>query len=97
MAKGDSPTRVQAAQTLLIVDDERTLRFSIGEWARDAGFTPREAANSREALAAVREQGVDAVLLDLKLGDEDGLKVLKALREAEPLLPVVMLTGHGTV
>jgi len=97
MAKGDSPTRVQAAQTLLVVDDERTLRFSIGEWARDAGFTPREAANSREALAAVREQGVDAVLLDLKLGDEDGLKVLKALREADPLLPVVMLTGHGTV
>ena len=97
MAKGDSSTRVQSAQTLLIVDDERSLRFSIGEWARDAGYTPREAASSREALVAVREQGVDAVLLDLKLGDEDGLKVLKALREADPMLPVVMLTGHGTV
>jgi two-component system response regulator AtoC len=97
MAKGDSPTRAQSAQTLLIVDDERSLRFSIGEWARDAGYAPREAANSREALGAVREQGVDAVLLDLKLGDEDGLKVLKALREADPVLPVVMLTGHGTV
>jgi len=97
MAKGDSPTRVQSAQTLLIVDDERSLRFSIGEWARDAGFTPLEAASSREAIAAVREQGVDAVLLDLKLGDEDGLRVLKALREADPALPVVMLTGHGTV
>ncbi len=97
MAKGDSPTRVQAAQTLLIVDDERSLRFSIGEWARDTGFAPLEAATSREALAAVREHGVDAVLLDLKLGDEDGLKVLKALREADPMLPVVMLTGHGTV
>lgn len=97
MAKGDSPTRVQSAQTLLIVDDERSLRFSIGEWARDAGYTPLEAANSREALERVREHGVDAVLLDLKLGDEDGLKVLKQLREADPLLPVVMLTGHGSV
>ncbi len=97
MAKGDSPTRVQSAQTLLIVDDERSLRFSIGEWARDAGYAPLEAAGSREALAAVREQGVDAVLLDLKLGEEDGLKVLKALREVDPAMPVVMLTGHGTV
>jgi two-component system, NtrC family, response regulator AtoC len=97
MAKGDSSTRVQAAQTLLIVDDERSLRFSIGEWARDEGYAPVEAANSREALDAVREQGVDAVLLDLKLGDEDGLKVLKQLREADAKLPVVMLTGHGTV
>jgi DNA-binding NtrC family response regulator len=97
MAKGDSSTRVQSAQTLLIVDDERSLRFSIGEWARDAGYAPLEAANSREALEAVREQGVDAVLLDLKLGDEDGLKVLKQLRETDPTLPVVMLTGHGSV
>jgi DNA-binding NtrC family response regulator len=97
MAKGDSSTRVQSAQTLLIVDDERSLRFSIGEWARDAGYAPLEASTSREALDAVREHGVDAVLLDLKLGEEDGLKVLRSLREADPLLPIVMLTGHGTV
>src|SRR5260221_728959 len=73
MAKGETTTRAQGTQTLLIVDDERSLRFSIGEWARDAGFTPIEAANGRDALEAVRERDVDAVLLDLKLGDEDGL------------------------
>jgi len=97
MAKGDSPTRAQNAETLLIVDDERSLRFSIGEWARDMGFTPLEVAGGREALEAVRESGADAVLLDLRLGDEDGLKVLKAIREIDPLVPVIMLTGHGTV
>ncbi|HTR97974.1 MAG TPA: sigma-54 dependent transcriptional regulator [Candidatus Acidoferrales bacterium] len=97
MAKGDSPTRAQNAETLLIVDDERSLRFSIGEWARDMGFTPLEVGGGREALDAVRENGADAVLLDLRLGDEDGLKVLKAIRELDPLVPVVMLTGHGTV
>ena len=59
MARGDSPTRTQnGAQTLLIVDDERSLRFSIGEWARDEGFTPVEAATAREALDAVRDAGV---------------------------------------
>jgi len=98
MARGDSPARTQSgAQTLLIVDDERSLRFSIGEWARDEGYTPLEAANGREAIEAVRDSGVDAVVLDLKLGDEDGLKVLQNIREADPSIPVIMLTGHGRV
>ena len=97
MAKGDSSTRAQSKGTLLVVDDERSLRFSIGEWARDEGYAPLEAATGREALDAVRERGVDAVVLDLKIGDEDGLRVLKDLRDLDPSLPVVMLTGHGTV
>jgi two-component system response regulator AtoC len=97
MAKGDSPTHVQTAQTLLIVDDERSLRFSIGEWARDAGLQPLEASDGREALQQLRERGADVVLLDLRLGDEDGLQVLRKLREEDPALPVIMLTGHGGV
>jgi len=90
-------TQTGAPATLLIVDDERTLRFTIGEWARDAGFRAVEAENGRDAVTAVREQGVDVVLLDLKLGNEDGLQVLKRLREEDSALPVIMLTGHGGV
>ena len=97
MARGDTPTRTQSPHTLLIVDDERTLRFSIGEWARDAGHTPLEAADGDTALELLRERSVDAVLLDLKLGAEDGLDVLRRLRAEDPDLPVVMLTGHGTI
>jgi DNA-binding NtrC family response regulator len=97
MAKGDSSTRASSKGTLLVVDDERTLRFSIGEWARDEGYAPLEAASGREALELARERGVDAVVLDLKLADEDGLRVLRELRDNDPTLPVVMLTGHGTV
>jgi DNA-binding NtrC family response regulator len=97
MAKGDSMTRTQGAQTLLIVDDERSLRFSIGEWARDMGYAPLEASGGQQALEFVREHGADAVLLDLRLGDEDGLKILKQIRDADATVPVVMLTGHGTV
>jgi len=97
MAKGDSSTRASSKGTLLVVDDERSLRFSIGEWARDEGYAPLEAASGREALEAVREHGVDAVLLDLKLADEDGPRVLRDLKELDPTMPVVMLTGHGTV
>ena len=97
MARGETPTRADTARTLLIVDDERSLRFSISEWARDTGFHPLEAVGGREALELAREQSVDAVLLDLKLGGEDGLEVLKRLRQEDPVVPVVMLTGHGTV
>jgi DNA-binding NtrC family response regulator len=106
MAKGDTPTHpavhdprgaVQTAHTLLIVDDEPSLRFSIGEWARDSGLEPVEAADGRAALEQLRERGADVVLLDLKLGDEDGLQVLRRIREEDPALPVIMLTGHGGV
>jgi DNA-binding NtrC family response regulator len=95
MAKGE--TRVQTPHTLLIVDDERSLRFSIGEWARDAGYRPLEAQDGNTALEHVRSEPVDAVLLDLRLGIEDGLEVLRRLRAEQPDLPVVVLTGHGTI
>src|SRR5262249_47540468 len=97
MGKGDTPTQTQHARTILLVDDERSLRFSLGEWARDAGFHPLEATNGSEALEQARDHEVDAVVLDLKLADEDGIDVLRRLREQDPTLPVVMLTGHGTV
>ena len=97
MARGDSPAKTEATHTLLIVDDERSLRFSIGEWARDSGMRALEAASGSEAFDRLREQRADVVLLDLNLGDEDGLKVLQKLRQDDPGRPVIMLTGHGTV
>ncbi len=97
MAKGDSPTRAETASTLLIVDDERSLRFSIGEWARDQGWRALEAASGAEAFERLREQRADVVLLDLKLGDEDGMRLLERLRDDDRDRPVILLTGHGTV
>ncbi|OGF16526.1 MAG: hypothetical protein A2W00_13225 [Candidatus Eisenbacteria bacterium RBG_16_71_46] len=96
MARGDTPTHTQAAQTLLIVDDERSIRFGIGEWARDAGFQALEAASGREALDRLRDQSVDIVVLDLRLGDMDGLQVLKRLREEDANVPIIMLSAHAT-
>jgi DNA-binding NtrC family response regulator len=97
MARGETPTHTQSALTLLVVDDERSLRFSIGEWARDVGYQALEAVDGQEALDRVRENAVDVVLLDLRLRNEDGMEVLRRLREEDPALPVVMLTGHGGV
>ena len=97
MARGESPTRADTAHTLLIVDDERSLRFSLSEWARDSGYQPLEAAGGREAVELAHEQPLGAILLDLKLGAEDGLEVLRRLRQDDPTVPVIMLTGHGSI
>ncbi len=97
MAKGESATQMDTATTLLIVDDERSLHMSIGEWAREVGYHVLDAYSGREGLALVREQAVDVVLLDLRLGDVDGLQVLRKIREEDPLLPVVMISAHGEI
>jgi CheY-like chemotaxis protein len=77
MGKGDAPTQAPSSHSILVVDDERSIRFGITEWARDAGYVALEAASGREALDSLRENAVDAIILDLRLGDVDGLQVLK--------------------
>jgi DNA-binding NtrC family response regulator len=96
MAKGDTPTQAVSAQSLLVVDDEPSIRFGLSEWARESGFAPIEASSGREAIERVREQRVDAVVLDLKLGDVDGLQVLRRLREEDANVPVIMLSAHAS-
>jgi two-component system, NtrC family, response regulator AtoC len=95
MAKGDAATHTASTHSILVVDDERSIRFGITEWARDAGYLPFEAASGREALERLRESVVDAIILDLRLGDVDGLQVLKRVREEDPGVPVIMLSAHA--
>jgi len=95
MGKGDG-TQTTNPQSILIVDDERSIRFGITEWAHDAGYVAYEAASGREALERLREQPVDAIVLDLRLGDVDGLQVLKKIREEDDAAPVIMLSAHAS-
>ena len=90
MVRGE--TGVRSTTRLLIVDDERSIRFGIGEWARDAGYEPIEASSGKEALERLRDHPVDAVVLDLKLGDMDGLAVTRAIRQAWPTTSVLLFT-----
>lgn len=97
MARDETMTQTAAPATLLIVDDERTLRFTIGEWAKDSGFRAIEAENGRDAVTAVREQGVDVVLLDLKLGDGgSGFDVLRAVHPQAPGIDFYLLSNFST-
>ena len=82
--------------TVLVVDDESLVRWSLNERLTQDGLRVVEAGTGREALARAAE-GVDAVLLDYKLPDSDGLSVLAELKERDRDLPVILLTAHSSV
>jgi len=81
---------------LLIVDDDKLLRWSLRERLQDAGYETLEAGTLREAEARLGE-GVDMVLLDQRLPDGSGLELLRKIRKHEPELPILMMTGHSSV
>lgn len=87
------------AREILIVDDEADIRMLIAGILKDEGFSTREAANSTQALGAIRSRQPALVILDIWLQNSelDGIDVLKAIRRELPELPVVMISGHGTI
>lgn len=87
------------AHDILIVDDEADIRMLIAGVLRDEGFATREAGDSRAALAAVSARRPSLVILDIWLqGSElDGIGILDVLRRDHPNLPVLMISGHGTI
>ena len=87
------------AHEILIVDDEPDIRMLIEGILEDEGYTVRQAGDSDSALAAFRMRRPSLVILDIWLQGSrlDGLGVLKALLTEEPHVPVVMISGHGTI
>jgi DNA-binding NtrC family response regulator len=79
------------AQRVLVVDDERLVRWSLGQRLTARGWNVTEAASAAEAVNA---PAPDAAILDYKLPDGDGIEVLRRLRHVDPDLPVIMLTAH---
>ncbi|HZT87871.1 MAG TPA: sigma-54 dependent transcriptional regulator [Stellaceae bacterium] len=87
------------AHDILIVDDEADIRMLIAGVLRDEGYATREAANSDETIAALQARQPSLVILDIWLqGSElDGIAILKRLRAEMPSVPVLMISGHGTI
>ncbi len=84
-------------QSILIVDDEKSIRESLTGILQDEGFQPTTAENGEEALARIREDKPDLILLDIWMPGMDGLETLTKIREIYSDQPVVMMSGHGTI
>src|SRR5215475_9629996 len=82
--------------TLLVIDDEAGIRFTIREVLQTDELRVLTAENSEEGLRLTRDESPDVVLLDIRLGGESGLDVFHKLRAIDPKLLVVFITGHGT-
>lgn len=82
---------------ILVVDDEKTLRFTLAESMGDEGYAAYQAANGVEAFGHLRENAVDVVLLDMMLKEsgEDGLNLLKRIKKDFPEVEVIMMTAYG--
>lgn len=87
------------ANDILIVDDEADIRMLIAGILEDEGYDSRSAANAREALDAIRRRMPSLVILDIWLQNShlDGIGILDEVRRDHPDLPVIMISGHGTI
>lgn len=90
---------VRAIKDILIVEDEADIRAMISGILQDEGYETREAGTSDEAIAAVRARQPNLVILDvwLKGSSMDGIEVLDTLKATSPDLPIIVISGHGTV
>ena len=85
-----------AKTKLLIIDDEVEFASTLSQRLRLRGIDSTDVHSGKEGLAKVAEIAPDVVILDLKMPDMNGIDVLVGIKEHDPNIEVVMLTGHGS-
>jgi two-component system nitrogen regulation response regulator NtrX len=83
--------------TLLIIDDEKAIRKTLTEILSFEGYTIEEAVDGEEGLKKFRDKTYDVVLCDIKMPKLDGLEFLQKAVEVNPDVPIIMISGHGTI
>lgn len=88
-------TEKSSPRRVLIVDDERLIRWSLAESLTDAGATVVEASNGSEALRSVKEAAPDVIVLDYRMPDSNDLTLLASIRRLAPRSQVILMTAFG--
>ena len=83
--------------TVLVVDDEPSILQSLGGLLSDEGFEVLTASNGYEALKIIESESPDLVLLDIWMPGLDGIDTLQEIRNNNPHIQVIIITGHGTI
>jgi len=83
--------------SILIIDDERSIRKTLNEILSYEGFKVEEASDGDEGLKMFSEKNYDVVLCDIKMPRTDGIEFLVKAGEYNPDIPVIMISGHGTI
>ncbi len=82
---------------ILIIDDEKSIRKTLGEILSYEGYKIDEAGDGEEGLKKFREKTYDVVLCDIKMPKIDGIEFLEKSRESNADVPIIMISGHGTI
>ena len=82
---------------ILITDDEKSIRNALKEILEFEDYGTLEAENGEQALELIESEAIDLVMLDIKMKGMDGIEVLEKIKELKPELPVIMISGHGTI
>ncbi len=83
--------------TILITDDEKSIRNTLREILEFEKYDILEAENGEKALNTIKNEHIDLVILDIKMQGMDGIEVLEKIKKIAPELPVIMISGHGTI
>ncbi|MCX7919186.1 MAG: sigma-54 dependent transcriptional regulator [bacterium] len=85
---------------ILVVDDEKNILTTLSRALTNLGYAVKTATSAEEALELIRENGFDLAIIDLclkKMDNNEGLELLKRIRELEPEIITIMMSGHGTM
>ena len=82
---------------VMIVDDEEDIRISVGQILEVSGYEVIKAEDGDDCLKKLESEIPDLVVMDIKLPGMDGLEALKAMRQIDARVPVIMMTAFGTV
>ncbi len=85
------------AQNILVIDDEKAIRKTLGEILAFEGFVVDEAADGMEGVKKIKENSYDCILCDIKMPKMDGIEVLQVAREEKPDTPFIVISGHGNI
>ncbi len=91
------PSTAATAEQVLLLEDDRLVRLTVSEELRQAGFEPVTAGTLAEAEELARSTDPALFIVDIRLPDGSGINFLRKVRAQDPDVPVVMITGHGSV